>query len=136
MAVYCCRLIKRNAAVAIVTFSMCMLNRKFGTALHSNALRYFMRCYFNDIVGSITFMSLVNIFLLFLGFRGITGLLYTEGLLLAAGLFWEYGAPLLRSDTVSDPFDILAYMLGGLLYLLIFRLSERRSGSYPDFTKK
>lgn len=126
---------KKNMAAAAVTFGLYLINRRVRT-MAGGAAGFFLRCYFNDIVGSITFMSLVNIVLLFLGFRGITDLLRTEGLLLAAGLFWEYGAPLLRSDTVSDPFDILAYMLGGLLYLLIIRLSERRGGNYPDFTKK
>jgi len=75
-------------------------------------------------------MSLVNIVLLFLGFRGITRLLHTEMLMLGAGLFWEYGAPLLRSDTVSDPIDILAYMLGGYIYWFI--LQKKQGAAYTN----
>ena len=121
---------KKNFIAAAVTFGMYLINRRVRTMVGGGAVGYFLRCYFNDIAGSVTFMSLVNIVLLFLGFRGITRLLHTEMLMLGAGLFWEYGAPLLRSDTVSDPVDILAYMLGGYIYWFI--LQKKQGAAYTN----
>lgn len=109
---------KKNIPAAAVSFGAYLINRAFRNGVGEGALKYFLCCYFNDIVGSVTFMSLTNIILLLLGFRGINKLLYIEALLLGAGIFWEYAAPLFRSDTVSDPFDILAYLLGGMIYRL------------------
>lgn len=124
---------KKNIAAAIVTFGMYLINRRVRTVA-GGAVGYFLRCYFNDIAGSVTFMSLVNIVLLFLGFREITRLLHTEMLMLGAGIIWEYVTPLFRSDTVSDPFDILAYMLGGFIYRVI--VQKMQDTAYSDFTKK
>lgn len=39
---------------------------------------------------------------------------------LGAGLFWEYVTPLYCEST-SDPFDLAAYMLGGLAYFVTVR---------------
>lgn len=35
------------------------------------------------------------------------------------GIFWEYIVPLYREDTVSDLFDIMAYLLGTLIFWYI-----------------
>lgn len=43
------------------------------------------------------------------------------GFLLLCGLFWEYVTPLYRPDSVSDPWDVATYLLGGLLCLTITR---------------
>ena len=130
---------KKNILAAVASLIMCLINRQLRTMAGTGAAGFFLRCYFNDIVGSVAFMSLANIFLLFLGFRGITKPLHIEALLLGAGLFWEYGAPLIRSDTVSDPVDILAYLLGGAIYWLVTvkHKSSRETAvqTYSDFTK-
>lgn len=44
-----------------------------------------------------------------------------ELLMLFCGLFWEYLTPLFRKNTVSDIFDVLAYMVGGLIYWMFAR---------------
>ena len=115
---------KKNIAVAAVTFGMYLINRKVRTMTGAGILGYFLRCYFNDLIGSITFMALTNIILLILGFREIVKPVYIEALLLGAGLFWEYVTPLFRRDTVSDPYDILAYLLGGIMYSLVIYLIQ------------
>ncbi|MBU9720884.1 MULTISPECIES: hypothetical protein [Bacillaceae] len=35
---------------------------------------------------------------------------------LIVGVFWEYITPLYYSSSVSDPWDVVAYMFGGVLY--------------------
>lgn len=47
-----------------------------------------------------------------------------ELLLFFAGLFWEYIAPKFRANTISDIFDVLAYIAGGFLYWIILRKEQ------------
>ena len=46
-------------------------------------------------------------------------------LALVCGLFWEYITPLYLPRSVSDPWDILAVLLGGAAILpILYRLEE------------
>ena len=38
---------------------------------------------------------------------------------LSSGLFWEYITPLYLSKSVSDPLDVIAYIVGGVLYWIL-----------------
>ena len=53
--------------------------------------------------------------------RGITHARQVVPLLLLAGLVWECLAPLWKAGAVFDPWDFLAYQVGGGLYLLLRR---------------
>lgn len=44
-----------------------------------------------------------------------------------SGVFWEYVTPIFRQNTVSDVWDILAYMAGGFMYWLIDRREQNES---------
>ncbi|MBP3330820.1 MAG: hypothetical protein J6L89_08315 [Clostridia bacterium] len=48
-----------------------------------------------------------------------------ELLLLGCGFFWEYITPLFRKETVSDMWDIAAYMLGGVIYWAVNKVYEK-----------
>ena len=79
-----------------------------------------MCCYLNDIVGSITFAAYTDIIL---GSRNwkLDSLWKVELLLLGCGLFWEFITPLFRKNTVTDGWDIVAYLTGGLIYHFIMK---------------
>ena len=79
-----------------------------------------MTCYFNDIIGSITFVSYVNLICGLQEYR-IAKLWQIELLLLGSGVFWEYITPLFRKNTTTDFWDLLAYLSGGLLYWIILK---------------
>lgn len=40
----------------------------------------------------------------------------------SAGLIWEFGAPILKKTSVSDIWDLVCYMVGGVLYWVILTL--------------
>ena len=97
-----------------------MINQKFKNQISSEGIRWFMSSYFNDIIGSMTFMSYCNIVFSFRKTM-VSKLWQIELLMFSCGIFWEFITPLYRIDTVTDVWDILAYIIGGVLYWIIIR---------------
>ena len=102
-----------------------------------------MNCWFNDIVGGCTFIALVNLLLSWYGYRTFSNIIYISAILLLCGIFWEYVTPLFRHSTTSDPYDILAYISGGIIYTIILKINAyvkiRRQNTYtikPDSREK
>ena len=50
--------------------------------------------------------------------RGIT-IQAAVTITLMCGIFWEYVAPFFLHQGVSDVYDVIAYVLGGITYLLL-----------------
>lgn len=105
--------------------ALCLLNREFGHLIPDGGMSVFMSCYFNDLVGAAAFSAYCDAAFTLFG-RRLDRLYKLELILFFCGIFWEYITPLFRSDTVSDPVDIAAYMAGGLVYMLISRLSGKQ----------
>ena len=72
-------------------------------------------------------LSLANLLLSAGRLPPLTRVLPAAAFLLCCGLFWEYVAPLLVSGSVSDPLDLLAYLVGGLAVLPLLRLARQQS---------
>lgn len=111
---------KKNLVIILSTVLLYLLNQQFKGQISNESIKWFISSYFNDIIGGITFMAYTN---LVLSFRNIimSKLWQIELLMFSCGLFWEFITPLYRVDTVSDIWDIFAYMLGGILYWVIIR---------------
>lgn len=56
--------------------------------------------------------------------KPLLGVLPVSAFLLCCGLFWEYVTPLYLSRSVSDPWDVAAVWLGGIVMLLWLRKKE------------
>lgn len=80
----------------------------------------FMQCYFNDIMGGIVFGITICTASRFWLKQEITIPLYML-LLLLAGSYWEFVAPLYVKGSVRDMRDIVAYFCGGIGLLLTTR---------------
>ena len=104
-----------NLFLILFTLLIYAINQRIKTQIENETLHWFMNCYFNDILGSITFIAYCNFVFSFRSYH-MTSLIQIEGILFLCGLFWEYVTPLFRPTTVSDPFDLLAYLCGGFLY--------------------
>lgn len=116
----------RYLLLIVITLLLYSLNQKYKTSINNEFLGFFFRGYFNDIIGSIMFLSYCSI--IFSYYRGnfmLQKLFHIELIMLICGLFWEFIVPLYRKDTVSDIIDLLAYMLGGLIYWLIDKCMNR-----------
>lgn len=96
--------------------SVCIINKFKIVAVDNEYIMYFLNGYLNDILGTIVFLLCLSIVLSFLSKEFTFKLVHVELIVLICGILWEYVTPLYRKDTVSDPFDILAYTFGGLLF--------------------
>ena len=85
----------------------------------------FMQCYFNDLMGGIVFGIIICTASRFWLKREVTIWLYML-LLLLAGSYWEFVAPLYIKSAVCDVGDIVAYFSGGIGLLLATRREEEK----------
>lgn len=111
---------RKNVFLILVTIILYIINQSIKNKISIYGIKWFMTCYFNDIIGGITFMAYCG--LVFEHYhRRMTKLWQIVLLMASCGFFWEYITPLFRPNTISDPWDILAYVCGGFIYWLIIR---------------
>lgn len=111
---------RKNFILIFVTIVLYIINQCIKNMIPIEGIRWFMTCYFNDTIGGITFMAYCG--LVFEHYhRRMTKLWKIILLMASCGFFWEYITPLFRTNTISDPWDILAYVCGGIIYWLIMR---------------
>lgn len=90
-------------------------------AISMPVLGYFLRCHFNDLMGGVSFVALVNIILASSVYRHIRvrSVWTAMAVMFMTGLLWEYVIPRLNARGTADPWDILAYMAGGAICALL-----------------
>ena len=114
---------KRNNALIIVSSLLLYIGNQHikEWMLWPRWIKLVLTCYFNDILAGVLIISYTNFILSFYngGSKEIRSIKYIELLVLVCGLFWEYISPIFRTDQVTDPIDILAYLAGGIIYYVI-----------------
>ncbi len=98
-----------------------MLNKLIFINITSGDWGYFFRCYFNDLICPIFFLSYCK-FIFSLAKIRINNYFIFLGIGMAAGFAWEYVIPLFKHNSISDPYDLLCYFVGTHIYCLIHRL--------------
>ena len=74
-----------------------------------------MCCYFNDVIGSMTFLAYCNLVFIQKNFF-LHKMSHIMIMMIICSIFWEIITPLFRVDTVADVGDVFAYCFGGFLY--------------------
>ena len=115
---------RNNLVIIAITITLYIINQIIKKQIPIEPIRWFMSCYFNDTIGGMTFIAYCNIVFSFYN-RKMVKLWQIEALLFFAGLFWEYVTPLFRENTISDIWDVFAYMMGGFLYWILTRKEEK-----------
>lgn len=106
--------------VAVISIALYVLNNLYLKKITLGFLQMFFISYFNDVLAGIFFISVSNIILSFLKKR-ICELKRIVIILLCAGIIWEFFPILIHQNATCDMFDIIAYMLGGLIYWIIIK---------------
>lgn len=115
-----------NFYLAHISFFLYCLNQLFFKAQTNGWIHYILQCHFNDVLAGLLLMSYSN-FLLTIHEKAIIKLNQIVLYCLLVGLFWEYVIPLIKASSVSDPIDILCYIIGGMVYWCVYRLTLRKS---------
>ena len=85
----------------------------------------FLSGYFNDLLAGAAILAIANVLWELTPFapgRPFTRFQWALVTVVPAGLFWEYVTPLYRLSSVSDPYDLLAYLIGGLVFWSLIRI--------------
>lgn len=85
--------------------------------------RWFLRCYANDLWAGAAILAWSDLLLGWGGLPRLDRWRRTVPFLLVCGLVWEVLAPLWKAGAVFDPWDFLAYQLGGACWLAARRRS-------------
>lgn len=117
---------RRDGGVIAACGGLYWLNRLWLRRAADGWLQRFLVCWFSDVLAGLMFPAIVDVLLLAAGRRGVTRVWQTALLLLLAGLVWECLAPLWKAGAVFDPWDLLAYQAGGVLYLLLKKAQTER----------
>jgi len=83
----------------------------------SGALHTVASCWLNDFLAGGAMVCVLNGALVLARRPPVARFWPLTAYLLACGLFWEVVTPLYLPRSVSDPLDVLAVWLGGLLFL-------------------
>ena len=98
--------------ITIIALSIILYEINKITKTHNNipVIGYLCKCHLNDCIAGTVFPAYVNIVLKFGRYPPITRLSHI------CGVVWEYICPLFLTYSVSDFWDIVSYILGGVLY--------------------
>ncbi len=89
-------------------------------------LEYFFLCYFNDVLAGGFFLAFMDVWLGLWGFLPLRPLWKQGALLLCAGVVWELGPLLWKPWGVPDPWDVPAYLAGGIGYVLLGQIGGQK----------
>ena len=112
---------KKNICIFAVCGGLYWLNRLWLRDMTSGALRWFLTCYFGDILAGLVLLSIVSLLLLAVKHSPLRHWRPMALSLLGAGLVWECLAPLWKPGAVFDWWDFAAYQLGGVVYWIVTR---------------
>ena len=102
-----------------------LLNNKLLKHNTTGALRMFLVCYFNDFMAPIFLLAYSNILLGTKNMR-LGKIKHILPFCLCMGCIWEFFAPIIKNGSVTDPYDIIAYLLGGGMYWVIEKIRTRK----------
>lgn len=103
----------------LLLLTLCLANKLHVFHFENQLIMYFLNCYFDDILGNVLFLLLIALAWVHFKPQFQIRLYHVLLLNIVCGLFWEYITPLYRTST-SDIWDVVAYMVGGLLFWYIF----------------
>ena len=115
---------KKYGFAAGAIMGLYALNRFVVLPRADGLLHRLLSGYFADFLAG-GMMVILLFAALHLAHRKSPRLWHCLALALTCGLFWEYITPLYLPRSVSDPWDILAVLLGGAGFLpILYRLEE------------
>jgi hypothetical protein len=102
----------KNLIIFLIAFTLYLINKFILISLNS-----FFSNYFNDLLATLLLFSFINTISPIYLKKSVIIILIT----LIAIFFWEYLSLFLKPGSVFDWYDILAYLISMVIYLLILK---------------
>jgi len=112
-----------NLILILCAALLYLLNNLYFKRAADGILQGFMLGYFNDCICPLVFLAYSNILLITVN-KMVSRLWILSTITFAAGLVWEFFAPILKANSVTDMRDIVCYQLGTVVYWGLLQLSE------------
>ena len=108
-----------NFLIFITCVGLYGLNTLIFSSINNYKLNFFFSSYFNDILAPLLLFSYINLLLSLID-KKLYSLKYLIPIIIICSFVWEYLAPFFKPTSVIDPFDILFYVLGTLIYWIVY----------------
>lgn len=116
---------KQNLLLVVVSAILFYTNEAVKFKVEVPYLGYLLRNHFNDFLGGVSFIALVNAILFFSIYNKIKKL----GIILIIGvgcsIVWELITPIFLDSSTGDFWDAVSYSLGFTLYWMIKRFINK-----------
>ncbi|NLL31048.1 MAG: hypothetical protein GX258_08435 [Clostridiales bacterium] len=116
---------KQNILLVLLSAILFYINEGIKFKVDIPYLGYLLRNHYNDFLGGISFMALLNLILLFSKYNKIKKLKLILLVALGCSIFWEVITPIFLVTSTGDFYDFIAYTLGFTLYWIIKRFKNK-----------
>ena len=116
--------INNNIKYGTIAFLIYMLNRFLLKSLNLPIISYILKNHFNDFLGGFIFCCYINALLYFSHKKMINNFWILIIFMFLVSISWEFIFPLFLDYSISDWFDVVAYLLGTILYYLLLYKSN------------
>jgi hypothetical protein len=117
-----------NFSIFIISVLLYLLNRFIILNINNSIIHYFFSGYFDDLLAPILLFSYINILLSFYN-KKIYSLKYLIISILIVSIVWEYLIVFIKPTSVSDPIDVIFYVLGTLIYWIIHKKWNQKNNT-------
>lgn len=117
---------KKELKIIIICMIIYTANRLLKNYIDVPILGYICKCHLNDLLGGIVFCAYVNVILIKSNKKTLTKYWELFIMIFSVGIIWEYVFPLILSYSVSDPFDVIFYILGATVYYFINLVNKEK----------
>ena len=101
----------RDEVIIVCVLILYCLNRFiFKIVVNVPIVSYLLKCHFNDWLGGIFIVAYINVVLINA----------------FCGIVWEFIGPYVFHHGTSDCYDMLAYIIGGITYIMLQRIAAKR----------
>lgn len=107
-----------NFSIFIISVLLYLLNRFILLNINNFTVHYFFSSYFDDLLAPLLLFSYINL-LLSIYNKKLYSLKYLIISILLVSFVWEYLIVFIKHTSVSDPIDVIFYVLGTIIYWII-----------------
>lgn len=115
-----------NIFLLIICTVLALINTIILKKIDLGNLNLIFNGYLNDFLAAILILAYINICISFVNFK-IKSLKFLMIIILIISFFWEYFAIYIKPNSVFDYLDILAYLIGCIVYWIIINMILRKN---------